>query len=259
MKKKLLSCLSALFISLLFSTSVFAAIFSSSPTKNPAPKLIKVEMIDTHGEVTDCASYGNLIVTSLSYDKNATEDIKDTLEDAYNILKNNPLEVVIPMITERLDLYSGDLSAEDLVVKDIFDVTLIGDAKEDYEKNGGSIRITYDLNIPEDTFYTVGHYSSYEQRTDDTYLTQGGTTDVDKSWYLLDEDKAVRNSDGTLTVETDSLSPFAIITERDTLAVAANAPLSPQTGDETSTVLLLCAASLGAAAFVFYKNKRNRG
>jgi LPXTG-motif cell wall-anchored protein len=121
----------------------------------------------------------------------------------------------------------------------LFDVSLDDSAKEQLAKSGNAIKIQFALNLPSDALLLVLHNTE-------------GT-----AWELIADNKVVRNSDGSVTVEFDSLSPIAFLTDGGSLATDPNAPTSPQTG--YSETMLWGAVGVGAlalAALVLVIRKR---
>lgn len=258
MKKKLLSCLSALVISLLLSTSVFSVTFVPSPPVDVAPSVIDASIVDKDGNAIQMIDSSEIMITALADASSTPKEIQELLKNATESLKDKKIGEVIPGIGDRLNEYSNqnnrNLSLDDIVVEKIFDITLTGNVAEKVKNYDAEVSITLDVPVDPNAFVAVGHYTGSE--SNDLNDVNLSSSKMAGSWNLLPQNQVHTTGEGKLYFTTSDFSPFAIIVERDTLAVAADAPLSPQTGDETSAALLLCAASLGAAAFVYFKNKR---
>ena len=116
-----------------------------------------------------------------------------------------------------LQTMGSSSSVEDLVVRDVFDVSVSGEAAEFLAQEGNAITIRFQLNIaPSSTLLVLHNYEG-------------------SNWEVIDDDKVVINNDGSVDVTFDSLSPVAFVvdqTETDTSASTDDdAPTSPQTGD----------------------------
>ena len=137
----------------------------------------------------------------------------------------------------------------DLVVRDVFDVSVSGAAAEYLAQEGNNITFRFGLNLaPTATLIVLHNYEG-------------------SNWEVIDNDRVVINADGSVDVTFDSLSPVAFVvdsTETDTGASTdANAPTSPQTGDTTlppvagAGLIALGCMVLASAAVVWKKRARN--
>ena len=120
-------------------------------------------------------------------------------------------------VASILQTMGSSSSVEDLVVRDVFDVSVSGEAAEFLAQEGNAITIRFQLNIaPSSTLLVLHNYEG-------------------SNWEVIDDDKVVINNDGSVDVTFDSLSPVAFVvdqTETDTSASTDDdAPTSPQTGD----------------------------
>ena len=155
---------------------------------------------------------------------------------------------LVPEIAEALeaakaastDAAQKEVVISDLVVHDLFDVSLLKNGEVIEVPEGGSFRFTIKTTLkPGDIFFVIHNYEG------------------DK-WELIND--VVLAADGTLTVTVNSLSPFAIITVGAPAAPAfetgANVPTSPQTGDSFPTMYLVFAVLFAAASAVFFIKAR---
>ena len=249
MLKKISVTLVAIAMVAAMAVPAFAADFTSSVTGKPAPETVTTTnssgetvaaiIYDANGKEAASIPVGSLIVTPVSAAKTANASVSKQLTAAYEQLKTTPLVSIAPTLTDAVKTYSPQMTVEDLVVRDLFDVSLDDSAKEQLAKNGNAIKIQFALNLPSDALLLVLHNTE-------------GTT-----WELIADNKVVRNSDGSVTVEFDSLSPIAFLTDGGSLATDPNAPTSPQTG--YSETMLWGAVGVGAlalAALVLVIRKR---
>lgn len=249
MLKKISVTLVAIAMVAAMAVPAFAADFTSSVTGKSAPEIVTTTnssgetvaaiIYDANGKEIASIPVGSLTVTPVSEAKTANASVSKQLTAAYEQLKTTPLVSIAPALADAVKTYSPQMTVEDLVVRDLFDVSLDDSAKEQLAKNGNAIKIQFALNLPSDALLLVLHNTE-------------GTT-----WELIADNKVVRNSDGSVTVEFDSLSPIAFLTDGRSLATDPNAPTSPQTG--YSETMLWGAVGVGAlalAALVLVIRKR---
>ena len=132
-------------------------------------------------------------------------------------------------------------TVNDLVVKDLFDVSVLCDELEEYlEPSGTTICLDFDLGIAPGTFVSVVAYKSGK-------------------WHMI-EDVEVE-ADGSVTCTTyENFCPVAILVPADEVLTASAAD-APDTGDSigTQTIVwaVIAAASLAAiVALVLVQRKR---
>ncbi len=251
MLKKISVTLVAIAMVTAMAVPAFAADFTSSVTGKSAPEIVTTTnssgetvaaiIYDANGKETASIPVGSLTVTPVSEAKTANASVSKQLTAAYEQLQTTSLDSIAPALTDAVKTYSPQMTVEDLVVRDLFDVSLDDSAKEQLAKNGNAIKIQFALNLPSDALLLVLHNTE-------------GTT-----WELIADNKVVRNSDGSVTVEFDSLSPIAFLTDGGSIAVNPEAPTSPQTGNAFGTTMLWCAMGVGVialAALVVVAKKR---
>ncbi|MDD3228836.1 MAG: LPXTG cell wall anchor domain-containing protein [Oscillospiraceae bacterium] len=240
MFKKILVSLLALVMVMCASVTALATDFTSSVTAKEAPetmtatdasgKTVAAIIYDASGKEAASIPVGSLTVTPVSAAKSAVSAIGKQLTAAYEQLKTTALNTITPAIGNAVKDYSPSMTVDDLVVRDLFDVSLDEAAKQQLAKSGNSIKIRFALNLPSDALLLVLHNTE-------------GTT-----WELIPDEKVVRNADGSVTVEFDSLSPIAFLTDGGSIAVDPNGPVSPQTGSESGSILLWGAVGVGTVA-----------
>ena len=249
MLKKISVTLVAIAMVAAMAVPAFAADFTSSVTGKSAPETVTTTnssgetvaaiIYDANGKEVASIPVGSLTVTPVSEVKTANASVSKQLTAAYEQLQTTSLDSIAPALTDAVKTYSPQMTVEDLVVRDLFDVSLDNSAKEQLAKNGNAIKIQFALNLPSDALLLV------LRNTEGT------------AWELIADNKVVRNSDGSVTVEFDSLSPIAFLTDGGSLATDPNAPTSPQTGySETMLWGTVGVGALALAALVLVIRKR---
>ena len=251
MKKKIITMLLAITLVMAMSVPAMAAEFTPSVESKPAPEV--VTQTDSNGN--ECAAIiydangneivgvptGDLIVTPVSASDAPTAEIREKLEAAYEQLQSvrtltelsNDLETVIKE-------YSSDITVDDLVVRDLFDVTVLGTYAEYLSQEGNSITIRFKLTADADSLAAVLH-------------NMEGTT-----WETVTNDRITRNSDYTADVVFYDLSPVAFLFDAGKLSVDPNAPDSPQTGEPESNAMVWVVAGVVFVAAAAYGIVRKR-
>lgn len=178
---------------------------------------------------------GYLIVTPVAASEMPSAEIKENLEAAYEQLQSvssltelsSDLEVVIKEV-------SLDLAIDDLVIRDLFDVTVLGTYAEYLSQEGNYISIRFKLSVDADSLAAVLHNIE-------------GTT-----WETVSNDRITRNKDYTADVVFYELSPVAFLFDAGKLSVDPNAPDSPQTGEPESNTMAWVVAGVVIVAAVAY-------
>ena len=249
--KRLLTLALAIVLMLTITMSATAAQFVPSIENKGAPELVVIDQLngkDVVGYITD--ANGNqlsteyldcLDITSLTdalNDPNVPENIKEELLKVYEELKKEGTKItmVCPALQEIVNKkWGSDKSADDLVVKDLFDLTDKCDDLKIHLVNGAVIDLTFDLGIGSNVFFTAMVY-------------------VDGKWQPVVD--AFNNGDGTVTVKFDKLCPVAFLVPRTQLNADK---VSPTTGDMTSVAIwgsVLVVSLLAITGLVIYRRKR---
>lgn len=261
--KKLALFLSVLLIAVTLAAPASAAVnFTPSVEQKPAPTVdtvtdsngneVSAIIRDQNGEEVHGVSIdtGELIVTPISQASQAAQAISEMLTNAYEqIQQANTIADLVPTIGDFLQTIGSASQVADLVVRDVFDVSLTGTAAEYLAQEGNNITLRFDVGVaPSATLIVLHNYEG-------------------SNWEIIPDDRVVQNADGTVDVTFDSLSPIAFVvdsTETDTGASTdANAPTSPQTGDTTlppvagAGLIALGCMVLASAAVVWKKRARN--
>ena len=261
--KKLALFLSVLLIAVTLAAPASAAVnFTPSVEQKPAPSVdpitdsngnqVSAIIRDQNGDEVHGVSIdsGELIVTPISQASQAAQAISEMLTNAYEqIQQADTIADLVPTIGEFLQTIGSAAQVADLVVRDVFDVSLTGTAAEYLAQEGNNITLRFDVGVaPSATLIVLHNYEG-------------------SNWEIIPDDRVVQNADGTVDVTFDSLSPIAFVvdsTETDTSASTdANAPTSPQTGDSSlppvagAGLIALGCVALASAAVVWKKRAQN--
>ena len=261
--KKLALFLSVLLIAVTLAAPASAAVnFTPSVEQKPAPTVdpitdsngneVSAIIRDQNGEEVHGVSIdsGELIVTPISQASQAAQAISEMLTNAYEqIQQADTIADLVPTIGDFLQAIGSASQVADLVVRDVFDVSLTGTAAEYLAQEGNNITLRFDLGLaPSATLIVLHNYEG-------------------SNWEIIPDDRVVQNADGTVDVPFDSLSPIAFVvdkTETDTSAATdADAPTSPQTGDSSlppvagAGLIALGCVALASAAVVWKKRAQN--
>lgn len=261
--KKLALFLSVLLIAVTLAAPASAAVnFTPSVEQKPAPTVdpitdsngdqVSAIIRDQNGGEVHGVSIdsGELIVTPISQVSQAAQAISEMLTKAYEqIQQADTIADLAPDVGDFLQTIGSASQVADLVVRDVFDVSLTGTAAEYLAQEGNSITLRFDLGLaPSATLIVLHNYEG-------------------SNWEIIPDDRVVQNADGTVDVTFGSLSPIAFVvdsTETDTSASTdAGAPTSPQTGDSSlppvagAGLIALGCVALASAAVVWKKRAQN--
>ena len=109
----------------------------------------------------------------------------------------------------KKEVEDAGLKVENLVVRDLIDVTLTGEFKDHLATEGNTITITFKLGIGAGQFLTVLH--NYE---------------ADK-WEMIASDRVKIHENGDVSVSFDSLSPVAFVVDKAEHGVTAEPEATP--------------------------------
>ena len=261
--KKLALFLSVLLIAVTLAAPASAAVnFTPSVEQKPAPTVdpitdsngnqVSAIIRDQNGEEVHGVSIdsGELIVTPISQASQAAQAISEMLTNAYEqIQQADTIADLVPTIGDFLQTIGSASQVADLVVRDVFDVSLTGTAAEYLAQEGNNITLRFDVGVaPSATLIVLHNFEG-------------------SNWEIIPDDRVVQNADGTVDVTFDSLSPIAFVaasTEPDTSASTdANPATSPQTGDSSlppvagAGLIALGCVALASAAVVWKKRAQN--
>ena len=233
-----------LFVALLLCMSMVIPAYASETTFVPSisdkdgPDIVIGEdeegnsfmgtIFDPNGNMTGHVTEGALTITSIAkveVSENISEEARQQLLDIYEKLNNGTM--VIPF-----DKVSGTLNPENLVIRDLIDVSWFNEEfKNQFTFEGGSIELSFVLGVNGDTNVYAMAY-------------------VNGEWVPVK--KLLNNGDGTVTVTLESLGPVVFAVDKDATVTP------PQTGDNANLTLwvVVMAVSVAAmAAVVIYRRK----
>ena len=261
--KKFASLLMAALLLVAMALPASAAVnFVDSVEQKPAPTVetitdasgneVSAIIQDASGNEVAGVTADQMSITPVSGAANAPAEIREQLEAAYEQIQNAAsVANLVPDVdvASILQTMGSSSSVEDLVVRDVFDVSVSGEAAEFLAQEGNAITIRFQLNIaPSSTLLVLHNYEG-------------------SNWEVIDDDKVVINNDGSVDVTFDSLSPVAFVvdqTETDTSASTDDdAPTSPQTGDSSlppvagAGLIALGTIALVSAVVVWKKRPQN--
>lgn len=258
--KKLATMATAILAAACMAVSVSAADFTPSVTGKEAPDVVPVQTQDgqeavalikgADGKEIKGVTMDKLLITPVAKADEAPADVAQQLNAAYDQIKAAAtLDKLVPDIAGVLEKLPGKPAVDDLVVRDLFDVTL-GDEEKALLKDGNYVDIRFKVGIAKDDVLLCLHNVS-------------GT-----EWEVIDPSKVVNNGDGTVTVSFNSLSPiaFAVQTsEGGSTTQPSDKPVGPaETGERgiSPAVLWVGAAALvvvaGIAAFEVKKSRSKK-
>ena len=205
--------------------------FTPSVSNKPAPEIVPVvdpngdpaigEIINDIEEIIDYVYQPCIVVTPVSEANTSTEipaDAKDMLLDVYAKLQSG--EMSIPSET----LFGGDLDNDDMVIRDLFDVTFLCEEHPAMLEPAGIVfRITFDIGVEAGV---------------DVYTT------TYKNGEWVKAVSTVNNGDGTVTCLIEDFCPVAFSVE-----VEDDEPVEPpvQTGDQAGEQLFIWIAVAAVA------------
>ncbi len=248
--KRILTLVMAVVLMLTLTLSATAAEFVESITNKGAPELVVVDYVDGKpvvGHVVDAD--GNelstefidcLVVTSVAEaedDPDIPDDAKETLLKVYEELNSGvDLSDVCPELdTIVKEKWDKNKTANDLVVKDLFDITDLCDDIDTYlPQHGATLDLTFDLGIAAGTFIAAMIY-------------------VDGKWEPVVN--TINNGDGTVTVSFDKLCPVAFMVPGSGANLSV---VSPTTNDASNIFVwgfVLLMSLVAIAALVVYRRK----
>lgn len=251
--KRLLSLVIAIVLMLTVTVSATAADFVESITNKGAPELVVIDYVDGKpvvGHVVD--SDGNelstefiecLVITSVAEaenDSDIPDDAKKVLLDVYEELNNsgaNLSDICPDLDTVVKEKWDKNKTANDLVVKDLFDISDLCDDINTYlPQYGATLELTFDLGIGAGMFVAAMVY-------------------VDGKWEPVVN--AINNGDGTVTVSFDKLCPVAFMVPGSDADLSV---VSPTTSDASNAIVwgfVMLISLVAIAALVIYRRKVN--
>ena len=224
---------------------------AEKPAEKPAMEAVGV--IKKADGTTVEVKADSIVVTPVTDIKDAPAEVKEALEKADKQIKEvKDLKEMVPDIVDVLKevnkVKGTDVKTEQLVVRDLFDVTLDEEAKAILAE-GGEIALTFGVEVADDEILIVLH--NYEG---------------DK-WETIPNDRVKVNADGTVEVTFTSLSPIAFVTADKAAAPEedAEAPVEPaepaekEGGMSTGIIVVIVLVIVAVVAYFAMKGKKKDG
>jgi len=236
--KKFVSSLLVLMLCVVLACPVFADKFVPSIGEKDAPEMVgEIELYDQYGNfVTSDHDEHCIVITPVSEAETSTEipeENKELLLDVYEELSdsNTKLSEVLGVLNDQVeDVLGAGKDADDLVVKDLFDIYICCEELEEHlAEDGNYVELTFDINVEKDTYVGVTVY-------------------VDGEWKVV---PAVNNGDGTITCKFEEVCPVAF------MVPAGGVQTGDVSGGQIGLWCAVCAVSVAAiAALLVVRHKK---
>ena len=212
--------------------------FTPSVGYKPAPEIVTTpdgngnEIIgyvkDPNGNILSTEYKSSIIITPIA-EVNTSKEIPksaaDELKKVYNdiVLEKTKFSAYPDLNQMVVNAFGQGKNGDDLVVRDIFDITEVSNTLLKYlPGKGNTIELTFDLDIPAGGFVAAMVYKNGQ-------------------WELVQ--KVVDNGDGTFTFTFEHFSPVAFLT----YGTGVKGNLVPVTGDNTMKDITLWLVLLGVS------------
>ena len=254
--KKTAAIVAAIVLAFCLTVPAFAAGFTPSVSQKGAPKIITIRTEDgkkiggiiknSKGKTVIDIPTGDIVVTPVSESADATEDIKEILDTAKEVISEENIVEIIPEFEEKLAEVFPEAKAEELVVKDLFDVALYGTYAEYLAEEGNTLSIVFDAGIKEDAPFVA------------VFSTDG------KSWTVIDSSLVKTLENGQVEIVISEPGVVAFLTDTSSVIPVnpvnpvnpdnpdnPDGPVSPDTGDRVLPLAFAGAVCvLAGCAFV---------
>ena len=242
MTRKIIAMFLAALLVVAMGAAAMAAGFTPSVESKPAPEVVSIKgsdgttyagiIRDENGNEVIGVPDGALIVTPVSQkDSTSYEKVKERLKRAYETIQSaTDLSTLCADLARIAQEYSSSFSVKDLVVRDLFDVSVVGTYAQYLDTDGDTITVRFKVSADPQALVGV-------------LFTLDGET-----WQTIPEDRIIRNSDGTVNIILDAEGVVAFLFDGGKLSVSTDGVTSPQTGEPEPDYLSLAVA--GAAAVV---------
>lgn len=199
----------------------YAVGFTPSVEAKPAPEIVSqtskdgneygIIIYDADEEEVVGVPLSNLIVTPVSQASAAEPEIKENLESAYKQIQSvSSLTELSEDLESVIKEVSPTLTADDLVIRDLLDVTVTGYYADYLNQEGNHITVRFSFSADEiESLVAILH--NYEG----------------SNWETVPNDRINRNKDNTVDVVFYSLSPVAFVFDKEILNVDPDAPVAP--------------------------------
>ncbi len=249
MFKKVFATILCFIMAVGMSFTAFAAEFTPSVSAKSAPTVVgfsasngtkyAAAIYGSDGKLIKNVPEGNLIITPYSKMNSAqNSQIKNNLQSSYNqIQAANSFVDLCPGVAGAVKAYSASINVNNLVAKDLFDVSVTGEYADLLNQAGNYIEIKFNLSASSDALASVLQY-------------------VNGEWVAISPANIIRNG-FEVTLRLDNAGSVVFLYDKDVLPDAdPNAPKSPNTGEMSMTaqsiagVVGVAVLVLGAAAAV---------
>lgn len=246
--KKTAAIVAAIVLAFCLTVPAFAAGFTPSVSQKGAPKIITIRTEDgkkiggiiknSKGKTVIDIPTGDIVVTPVSESAAATEEIKEILDTAKEVISEEEnLVEIIPEFEEKLAEVFPEAKAEELVVKDLFDVALYGTYAEYLAEEGNTLSIVFDAGIKEDAPFVA------------VFSTDG------KNWTVIDSSLVKTLENGQVEIVISEPGVVAFLTDTSSVNPVnpdnPDGPVSPDTGDRVLPLAFAGAVcALAGCAFV---------
>ena len=175
----------------LLAAPVCAEGFTPSVEQKGAPELVAapdapegaaVAIKDADGNVVAGIPAEEIVMTSVADSEDAPEAVKEEMKAAYDSVANAAsLAEVVPELDKALEDRKAGVKAEDLVVRDLVNVSVSEEAAKKLAETGNNVTLSFKLGMKQDDFLMVMCF-------------------VDGQWVILDADQVDILEDGTVNV-----------------------------------------------------------
>lgn len=194
--KKTITSICAVLTAAMLVLPVSAAKYTPSVTQKGAPIAAAfTPSVQQKGAPT--VEQTGVRVTALVDLSKASKEVQEAVEEAYKVIAEaESLEEAVPTLADVLKEMDTDLTAEDLVVRDLFYLELEKELEETLEKEK-EVAISFEVEgMEKDDFLMVMVF-------------------VDGEWVIVDAENVEIGEDETVTVTFEAVGPIAFVTEKD--------------------------------------------
>ena len=194
--KKTITSICAVLTAAMLVLPVSAAKYTPSVTQKGAPTAAAfTPSVQQKGAPT--VEQTGVRVTALVDLSRAPKEVQETVEEAYKVIAEaESLEEAVPTLADVLKEMDTDLTAEDLVVRDLFYLELEKELEETLEKEK-EVAVTFEVEgMEKDDFLMVMVF-------------------VDGEWVIVDAENVEFSEDEEVTVTFEAVGPIAFVTEKD--------------------------------------------
>lgn len=250
--KKIVTGFLTLVLCLSVACPVFAAGFVESIGYKPAPEIMPVDndedivgyIVDGNGTQITVEHRKCIVITPVSEADSSqeipTKEKEELLKEYDDFATGKKRLSDVKGLNDLAKKVMGEgKTADDFVIRDFFDASIVCDDKEELEKEGTTLDLTFKVGVAKNTPVAAMVF-------------------VDGEWQVVD--KVVNNGDGTITCTFEKLCPVAFLVPGETTETGTSTV--PKTWDNTNVVVwsAVAAVSLGliVALIIIYRSKKNK-